>query len=48
MWSRTTGGKDKGRTYQFEIPVSDGQLNVDFLGQVDEALVNGIVVERLY
>ncbi|QJD84887.1 NBR1-Ig-like domain-containing protein [Cohnella herbarum] len=48
MWSRMTGGKDKGRTYQFDVPVTDGQLNVDFLGQVDEASVNGIVVERLY
>ncbi|MCD9025792.1 malectin domain-containing carbohydrate-binding protein [Cohnella silvisoli] len=48
MWSRTSGGKDKGRTYQFEVPVTDGQLNVDFQGQTDEAAVNGIYVERLY
>ncbi|QNK57239.1 malectin domain-containing carbohydrate-binding protein [Paenibacillus sp. PAMC21692] len=39
-------GKNKGKAYSFEVPVSDGQLNLDFSGQTGAALVNGIQVTR--
>ncbi len=33
--------------YSFEVAVTDGQLNLNFAGQVDQASVNAIWVERI-
>lgn len=39
-------GANKGRPYTFEVPVTDGQLNLNFAGQAGNAQVNGIMVMR--
>ncbi|GEM_PF-1177584 len=39
-------GANKGKSYTFEVPVTDGQLNLDFAGQTGHAQINGILVMR--
>lgn len=40
-------GRDKGRIFNVEADVADEQLNLQFIGQIDQALLNGLVVERI-
>lgn len=40
-------GMYKGKDIKYEVPVSDGQLNLQFSASVDQALINAIRVKRI-
>lgn len=40
-------GANRGLRYSFVAHVADGQLNLAFLGQLDNALLNAVIVQRI-